>query len=235
MNHAFIDRLQWLAPLEPDDRALLQTLGDDIRHVGSKRDVISDGEQPNHVHLMISGWAARYKILPDGKRQITAFLLPGDFCDAHITMLKRMDHGIGALGPVDVAYISRNKMDELAGRPAIAKALWFASLIDEGVLRAWIVNLGRRDAAQGVAHLMCELHARLKNVSAATDTGFDCPLSQAELGDALGLTPVHVNRVLRLLREEGALNFQRSKVVILDLAKLQQFAGFDPSYLHMQG
>ena len=138
---------------------------------------------------MLSGWAARYKLLPDGTRQITAFLIPGDFCDLHVTILREMDHGILALSPATIAYIPHQAMQDLPlNRPALARALWWATLVDEAVLRAWIVTIGRRDAHEGVAHLLCELHARMRNVGLVEEGAFSLPLTQEELADALGLT-----------------------------------------------
>ncbi len=228
-------KLQTLTRLSDDDRALLDTLLADVRTFAAGADIISEGDRPEFVHLMVSGWSCRFKLLPDGTRQITAFLLPGDFCDAHITLLRQMDHGIGALSPSTVAFIPRGKMIELIDRPAIARALWWASLVDEGVLRAWIVNMGRRDAFRRVAHLFCELHARLRNVGRITSTGFECPATQEDLGDALGLTPVHVNRVLKRLRDQDLVSFRQGVVVIRDLEALHVAADFDPNYLHLAG
>lgn len=126
-------------------------------------------------------------------------------------------------------------MDELLARPLIARALWLAGLVDESALRAWTVSLGKRDAAERLAHLICELFVRLGIAGSDRTDGFDLPLTQEELGDALGLTPVHVNRVLRHLREAGLMSFKNRTVEIVDFPKLQKVAGFDPGYLHAAG
>ena len=235
MDHPLIEKLQTVSDLPDEDVALLQGVRANVRSFAANCDVISDGDRPDHVHLMMAGWSCRYKLLADGSRQITAFLLPGDFCDAHITLLKQMDHGIATLEPAEVAFIPRDVMRAMTDRPAIARALWWASLVDEGVLRAWIVNLGRREAMERVAHLMCELHARLSNVGRVVATGFACPLTQDELADATGLTPVHVNRVLRRLREDGLMTLKQGFAAITDLRGLQRVAGFTPAYLHLEG
>ncbi|MEG3085999.1 Crp/Fnr family transcriptional regulator [Sphingomonas sp. PB4P5] len=233
MTHPLIKKLQSVGNLAEDDLDLLGDLTADVRDFGARRDIIREGEKPDHVHLMLEGWSCRYQLVPDGGKQITAFLLPGDFCDVHITMFREMDHSIGTLGAAKVAFIARELMLEMTERPGIARALWWASLVDEAVLRAWIVNFGRRDSFQRVAHLICELYARLRNVGLATEDVFDLPLTQEDLSDALGLTPVHVNRVLKRLREEGMMTFKRQQISILDVRKLQTAAGFDPSYLHL--
>lgn len=219
--------------LSADDHVLLLTLCDDVRSVPARHDIIREGERPEYVNLIIEGWACRAKVLRDGSRQITAFLLPGDFCDAHVTLFGAMDHNITALTDCKVAFVPRAKMDELSERPRLARALWWASLVDEAVLRAWIVNLGRRDAFDRIGNLICELHRRLANVGLTIDGEFEMPLTQEELADALGLTSVHINRTLKRLREEGLLTLRHKRLVILDVPRLQRIVGFDPNYLHL--
>jgi CRP-like cAMP-binding protein len=235
MIHSLIRKLQTLGPLPDDDVALLEQLAGDAQEFAARRDIIGVGDKPDHVHLLLKGWACRYQVLPDGGRQITAFLVPGDFCDVHTTIFGAMDHSIAALGPATVAFIARPRMLELTERPSIARALWWASLVDEAVLRAWIVNLGRRDAFERISHLVCEMHARLDNVGMIAGEEFSLPLTQEELGDALGLTPIHVSRVLKRLREEGLMGFKRRQITILDIGRLREIAGFDPNYLHLTG
>src|SRR5262249_27358133 len=141
---------------------------------GSKRDIISEGQRPDHLHLIVQGWAARYRILSGGSRQITAFLLPGDFCDLHASILKHMDHGITAVTNCKIAWIASDRFDQLtAEHPRLTRSLWWGTLLDESILRAWIVNLGRRDAYQRIAHLICELHCRLSMIGLAEDDRFD--------------------------------------------------------------
>lgn len=231
-----ISKLEVVASLSEEDRHVLWELCGDVREVPARRDILSDGERPDHIHIILGGWAARYKMLRNGSRQITAFLIPGDFCDLHVTILRQMDHGIFTLTPATVAYIPHQAMQDLPlDRPALARALWWATLVDEAVLRAWIVNIGRRDAYQGVAHLLCELHARMWNVGLVDEGRFSLPLTQEELADALGLTPVHVNRVLQRLRKEGLITLEARLLTVEDPAALRETAGFDPSYLHERG
>jgi len=176
----------------------------------------------------------RYKLLPDGGRQIMAYLVPGDFCDLHVSILGEMDHGIGALSACEVAYISRRTVEDLTtNRPAITRALWWATLVDEGTLREWLVNMGRRPADQQMAHLFCELLVRLQSVGLATQTSYEFPLTQAELADTLGVSDVHVNRMLQQLRADGLITLQGKRLTIPDVERLHEFAGFDPNYLHL--
>ncbi|MFL6845020.1 MAG: Crp/Fnr family transcriptional regulator [Allosphingosinicella sp.] len=227
-------KLETVVDLPREDREALASLLGDARPMGARRNVIREGDKPNHVHLVVEGWAARYKLLPDGGRQITAFLIPGDFCDLHVTILSEMDHSITTLTPARVAFIPRAAMDALTDRPHIARAFWWATLVDEAVLRAWLVNVGRRDAQQAIGHLICELYVRLRNVGLVTDHSFELPLTQEEIGDALGLTPVHVNRVLQRMRSDGLISFKRGSVTIHEYARLEKASGFNPNYLHIE-
>ncbi|HEX8514518.1 MAG TPA: Crp/Fnr family transcriptional regulator [Allosphingosinicella sp.] len=234
-SSALVTKLESVARLTLEDRSALAALSDGSREMGARRNVIREGERPDFVHLMVEGWAARYKLLADGTRQITAFLIPGDFCDLHVTILGEMDHSITTLTRAKVAFIPRSKMDSLTERPGLVKAFWWATLVDEAVLRAWIVNVGRRDAYEAIGHLMCELYVRMKNIGLTDDHCFELPLTQEELGDALGLTPVHVNRVLQRLRAENLISFKGGLLTIRDYRALEEASGFNANYLHITG
>jgi CRP-like cAMP-binding protein len=230
-----IARLETVADLRDEDRALLAALCRDVRPVSAKRNIISEGERPEFVHLVVEGWAARYKLLDNGARQIVALLIPGDFCDLHTTILGKMDHGIVAVTPCQVAYIPPAQIDELTSHHnGLTKALWWSTLVDEGVLRSWVVNAGRRDAFQRIAHLMCEIHLRMQMIGLVSDDKLDLPLTQDELADATALTPVHVNRTLQRLRNEGLITFRGGELTVLNVRELTRVAGFDPSYLHIK-
>ena len=229
-----VTRLESVCRLSELDRSALSALCRNPRDMGARRNVIREGERPDHVHLMVEGWAARYKLLPDGARQITAFLIPGDFCDLHVTILGEMDHSIITLTRAKVAYIPRSEMDALTERPGLVRAFWWATLVDEAVLRSWIVNVGRRDAFEAIGHLMCELYVRMKNIGLADDHVFELPLTQEELGDALGLTPVHVNRVLQRMRSDALISFKGGWLTIHNYRALEKASGFNPNYLHIQ-
>lgn len=230
-----IARLEIVADLRDEDKALLAGLYDDVRDVAAKRDIISEGERPDHVHLIVEGWAGRYKTLPNGSRQIVALLIPGDFCDLHTAILGQMDHGIVAITKCRVAYISSRELDRLtADHNGLTKALWWSTLVDEAVLRSWVVNAGRRDAYQRIAHLLCEMHVRMKMIGLVSEDRFDLPLTQEELADSAALTPVHTNRTLQRLRREGLIELRSGVLTVLDVPGLREAAGFDPSYLHIK-
>lgn len=234
LDTPLVAKLQTRARLDDEDRDSLNALYADAREIGARRSIIREGERPDHVHLMVEGWAARYKLLPDGARQITAFLIPGDFCDLHVTILGEMDHGISTLTRSRVAFIPRSRMEALTQRPSLAKAFWWSTLVDEAVLRSWIVNIGRRDAFEAIGHLICELYVRMKNIGLVDGQRFDLPLTQEEIGDALGLTSVHVNRVLQRLRSEDLISFRQGLLTIRDYRALETASGFNPNYLHIE-
>ena len=233
-DNALIARFETFVDLSEDEKALLAALYGDVRAFMPKEHIIREGDRPEEVHLVIEGWAARYKLLPDGSRQIVAFLLPGDFCDLHVAVLGHMDHSIVAITRCRVAFVPNTKMNELTSdHNGLTKALWWSTLVDEAVLRSWVVN-GRRDAYQKIAHLLCELHVRLKQIGLVTDGRFDLPLTQEEIADATGLTAVHTNRTLQRLRREGLIELRSQILTVFDAAALGEAAGFDPSYLHIK-
>ena len=228
-------KLTTVADLNAEDVKPLLDAAQDVLTVPAKRDIIADGERPEHVHVIVDGWAARYKLLPDGTRQIVAFLIPGDFCDLHVAVLGKMDHGIVAITKCRVAYIPAAELDSITATDnSLTKAMWWAGLVDEAVLRSWIVNHGRRDALARIAHLLCELHQRMSLVGLVNENRFSLPLTQDVISDAVGLTAVHTNRTIQTLRGERLIDFERGALTVLDVERLQQVAGFDPSYLHIK-
>lgn len=233
MANRFIDKLRGYGPLSAEDVDALARATARSRKIAARKDLIREGDRPGPVFVILDGWACRYKILPSGTRQVLAYLMPGDSCDLHVGLLAEMDHGIQTITPALVATIDRGDMDALLERHrAIEKAMYVAQLVDEGTMRAWITSMGRRASIERVAHLMCELYLRARNIGLAPDTEFALPLSQLLLADSLGMTPVHLNRVLKELRLSGAMTLRRGSLLITDPSKLIQIAGFDENYLH---
>lgn len=229
-------KLSRFAPLSASDRRLLDTLTETEELFRTDTDIVSEGMVPRSVFLLQDGMAVRYRNLPDGRRQILTFLIPGDLCDPHIFLLRAMDHSIGTLTPVRVSPIPRQGlMETFATRPRLSAALWWASLQEEAMLRERIVSLGRRDARGRIAYLVCELLWRHAAIGQADGEAFRLPLTQTQLGDALGLTPVHVNRVLRDFREQRLIAMEGRLLRVLDVAALQNIAAFDDAYLHFEG
>lgn len=234
LENPLIRKLEVFAALGEDDRQLLDQLIGESLVIEARVDLITEGDTPTHVQLILEGFACRYKVLPDGRRQIMAYLIPGDFCDLHVFILKEMDHSIGALSRCRVVRIPRSKVLELTERPAIGRAFWWAALVDEATLREWLVNVGARSAAERVAHLLYEVLLRLRVVGLANGGSYELPITQTDLADTVGLSAVHVNRVLRRLREEGLISVHRGRLIISDAERLRQFSGFDANYLHLE-
>lgn len=220
------------ADLSEDDIARLDQIAAGTVTVARRRDLISEGENPTHVHLIREGYACRYKVLEDGSRQIMAWLLPGDICDLHIAILGEMDHGIATLTQCDVAFVPVETVYELTMSPQINRALWWNTLSDEAILREWLVNIGGRSATQRVAHLFCELLARLHMVERATENAFHYPATQRDLADSLGMSVVQANRSLQALKDEGLIAQTGRTLRVLDVDALRTFSGFNPNYLH---
>lgn len=233
MPNSLAKKLQRFVTLSADERAALAGFATEVTLHEGGTDLILQGDQPSRVHLLVEGWGCRYKLLPDGRRQIVAYLVPGDLCDVQVFVLRRMDHSIGVLGDAKVALISPGRMlDAMERHPRIARALWWATLVDEATLREWIVNIGRRAPYERIAHLLCELWVRLDNVGLTEGGRFKLPLTQSEIGDTVALTPVTVNRVLQRLRRAGLITFHDGELTILDAEQLATLSGFDPIYLH---
>ncbi|RZI54086.1 MAG: Crp/Fnr family transcriptional regulator [Pseudomonas sp.] len=233
MTNRFVEKLRGFSPLADADVAELVALTSRSRVSKTRHDLICEGDRPGPVFVMIEGWACRYKILSSGTRQVLAFLMLGDACDLHIGLLAEMDHSIQTITPARFATIERVDMDELMiRRPAIAKAMYIAQLVDEGTMRAWITSMGRRTSIERVAHLMCELYLRARDIAMTGEATLTLPLSQVLLADALGMTSVHINRVLEDLRIAGAMTLHRGSLEVSDPDKLVRIAGFDDGYLH---
>jgi CRP-like cAMP-binding protein len=228
-------RLDAFTRLSSDDKAAIAKISNTSRVIAPRRDLIREGENPKFAHLMLDGWACRYKTLPDGRRQIVAFFVPGDFCDLNVYVLRQMDHSVGAITRLSVADISREDMDRLTARyPRVAQALWWEALVNAAIQREWTFNVGQRTAYERIAHLLTELFLRLRTVKMTNGTSCDFPLTQNDLADATGLTAVHVNRTLQELRRDGLIELERRQLTILDMQRLMEAAMFNSNYLHLE-
>ena len=234
MVPALLSRLEAFTRLSTEDKAALAKLSKVSRVVAPRRDLIREGEEPKYVHLMVDGWACRYKTLPDGRRQVVAFFVPGDFCDLNVYILRQMDHSIGAITRLAVADISPEDMNNLTTHhPRITQGLWWESLVQHAIQREWTLNLGQRTAYERIAHLFVELFLRLRTVGLTRNGSCDFPLTQVDIADATGLTPVHVNRTLQELRRDELIVLERKQLEIPDLKRLTDVAMFNPNYLHL--
>lgn len=233
MSNAFIRHLSGYAVLSENEITLLAAACKNVRELPAGAHLIREGDEPDPVFVILEGWACGYKILPDGGRQIISFMLPGDFCDIHIAILQAIDHNIVTLTKARVATLPRSEMEALIqARPTLTQAFWWSQLVDQSISRSWIVSMGRRKSIERVAHLMCELYIRMRNIGLASEDECAMPLTQLVLADALGLTPVHVNRVLRALKTAKVMELSRGSLRIIDSESLARVAGFDRNYLH---
>lgn len=227
-------KLQQFTTLSAEEHDALRRISANTHLIDARRDLIREGDKPRFVHLVVSGWACRYKTLPDGKRQIVGLFLPGDFCDLNVYVLKQMDHNIGAISRLKVARIMPDEMESLTSRfPRITQALLWHELVASATQREWLLNIGQRSAYERLAHLLVEVFLRLRSVKLTVGGTCDFPLTQTDLGDATGLTPVHVNRMLQELRSDGLIELGRKQLRILDLHLLMAAAMYNPNYLHL--
>jgi CRP-like cAMP-binding protein len=219
---------------EHEEAVLRDAIGETEELRGGRTIVRADTSLSQST-LVFDGLVARYKDLRDGQRQILEIHVAGDFVDLHGFLLKRLEHHVGTLSPVRVAYFPHERLRRITEEePHLARMLWFSTLVDAAIQREKILSVGRRSAIARVAHLMCELAVRLETVGLAADGRFALPLTQLDLADATGLTSVHVNRMLRKLRDEGVLTFRGGEVAIHDRDRLEQVGEFDPNYLYLE-
>lgn len=236
MGDRFVRKLRNGARLTPEDETLLLGLLHSQRRIDARRDILVEGTAPRALTLILDGWACGYRLLENGKRQIVALYLPGDLCGPFGALPRRQDHMLASLNQVRFAALPLAALREVSqGSPRIAEALWWDLLMVAGIGRERIVSLGRRTAAERLGHLLCELHLRLQLVGLADDKGCEFPLTQADIADALGLTPVHVNRSLQDLRSSGLISLSGRRLTLHDLDALRCAALFDPAYLHLGG
>ena len=230
-----IRKLESIAEISEVDREALASLPVQVRSLDADEDVVREGDAPSVCCLLLDGFMHRYKVLPDGKRQILAIHTPGDVPDLQSLFLRHLDHNLAATVPSKAGFITHEALRALMRKhPALMELFWRDTLIDAAIFREWIVAMGQRSARGHLAHLLCEVFTRLQAVGLTVDHSCSLPLTQAELGDALGLSTVHVNRTLQALRGEGLIELQHSRLTILDWARLKEVAQFDPAYLHLR-
>jgi CRP-like cAMP-binding protein len=230
-----IHKLESILVLSEDEKDVLRTISGTIKTVGPRQDLVREGDRPHECCLVLEGFVYRYKLTTEGKRQIFSFHIPGDIPDLQSLHIDVMDHSLSSLCATKALFIPHETVCDLMRRcPRIADAFWRDTLIDAAVFREWILNLGRREAYGRMAHLLCELYVRLKAVGLTNGNGYAFPLTQAEFGDALGLSTVHVNRTLQDLRGEGLITLRNGSVTVLDWDRLKEAGEFDPTYLHLR-
>jgi len=229
-------KLSVFVALSEEEVAVLERL-QECRHsfvVG--RDMVHQGQSNQAAYILSSGWVCSYKIQADGTRQIVDFQVPGDFLGLRSVLLRTSDHGFEPIVDIEAAEVmTSDLLEAFAQAPRLATAILWAASRDEAMVVEHLVGIGRRDANARMAHFLLELGSRLALVDMGSKKGYDCPLTQYHLADVLGLSAVHVNRVLRQLRENGLLTFRDGHVTFQNYDGLVDLAEFDPAYLDQSG
>jgi CRP-like cAMP-binding protein len=228
---AWVRRLSGFTALTLEDKQVLSELSASARLWASQEALAKIGDSSDRLFVVLSGLACRFKLLPDGRRQILSLMLPGDMCDPRHLLLTRLDHSISALVPSGIATLTLGSLQRIERNANLDMATNRYALSQQSISREWLVNVGHRTAFERVGHLICEIYTRLESVGLTHAHTFDLPLTQAEIGDTLALSSVHVNRTLMELRRLKLVTFQNRTVSIHDFATLTAATGFDSGYL----
>jgi CRP-like cAMP-binding protein len=228
-------KLDSIFSLTDDERQAIENLPMQLVLIKEGQDIVREGDRPSRSCLLLSGFACVYKVTGDGKRQIAGFSIPGDIPDLQSLHLEVLDNSIGTLTPCQVGFITHDALRDICERyPRITAAFWRETLIDAAIFREWVMNVGRREAYSRMAHVFCELLVRLRAVGLAKDHACDLPITQAEFADALGVSTVHINRVLQEMRANGLIELSGDRLNVPDWETLKRAGDFDPTYLHLK-
>jgi CRP-like cAMP-binding protein len=231
-----VRKLEYRANFSAADRVALLGLPHVVKNLEPHHYVVRERDKATHCCLMLSGFSVRHKIVAGGLRQIIAIHMKGEMVDLQNSLLGVADHSVQMLTAGKVAMIPREEILRIAfERPEVGRAMWLDTLVDASIFREWIANVGRRDARTRLAHLLCEFGMRLKHAGLGEETGYTLPMTQEQLGDATGLTSVHVNRTLKALEAEGLIERLSPRAITIgDWKKLAGTGDFDSGYLHMR-
>ena len=230
-----VDKLRQWRDLSEEDEAALLALPYRLIKYRPQEYLVREGDTPQSSCLMLSGFSVRQKVAGNGGRQVFAIHMRGDLADLQNSLLGRADHNLQAVTHVEAAMIPVQLIQEIAfERPEIGRSMWFETLVESSIFREWTLNVGRRDARSRMAHLLCEFALRFEAAGLGRREGYELPMTQEQLADSLALTPVHTNRMLMILAEEGLISREQRSVRILDWDRLQDVGDFEPAYLHLK-
>jgi CRP-like cAMP-binding protein len=233
--NTLIRRLDTITSLSDQEKNGILNLPAKLTHLPADADIFREGDRPSQCCLVVEGFLSRYKMLADGTRQIMAFYIRGDLPDLLSLHIEVMDHSLATMVPSTAAFIPHDAIRKLIQEhPGIGNALWRDTLIDASVFREWIVNVGSRDAYSRIAHLICEMFFRMRAVGLTNGNSFGFPITQTEIGEATGLSTVHVNRSIMDLRKDGLITLDKGRCTIPDLERLEQAGLFHSNYLHLK-
>jgi CRP-like cAMP-binding protein len=234
-HNPLVAKLSGFAPLSRDDVGVLEALCSKEERVNAGVNLVDEGKASRRS-FVITHLACRYRLMADGHRQILTLLIPGDFYDLHASLLSVADHSVVTMAPTRLATIERDKVFEIVEHhPRIGAALWWSAMQEAAMLRERIVMLGRQKVRVRVAYLFCELLWRLDAIGLSQGHSFRLPLTQGDIADTLGLTSVHVNRVLQALRREGLITLANRRLTLHHIDRLQSLAQLNQDYLHLTG
>ncbi len=235
VHDVLIHKLTEHSRIDPEDETAVRSLAVRMRELQPDEDLLAEDSKSDTVALVIDGLIARYHTRSNGKRQYLSFHMSGDLPDAQALFLEQRDHALCSIGRARVGLIGREELLELIkARPSVGFAVWRGTLIDGAIVRAAIANLGARPGRTRMAHLFCELYYRARSAGIARQGSCRLPLNQSQLGDALAMSLVTVNRTLQTLRRTGAMQFRNGQITIHDWSRLAEIANFDPSYLRIR-
>ncbi len=235
--HPLVRKIESVAlfDLTDTEREALRALPLQVADYDAHTDVVREHDRPTRCFTVLEGIAAAYKTTEEGRRQVTAYYVPGDVPDFQSLHLDVLDCNIGAVTTLRIGSVSHTVIREMfKAHPRLAEVFWRTTLIEGSLAREWMLNNGQRETYARMAHLFCELMLRMDAVGLVSDKSLPLPLTQIELSDALGVTPVHVNRVLKELRDHNLISLNNGRLTIHDWDKLVQVADFDPIYLHLR-
>jgi CRP-like cAMP-binding protein len=230
---ALVKRLRTSTDLSEEDIKAIQALPIRVKEYAAEQTVVRDGQRPTECCLIVDGFCLRSKTITSGRRQILSIHIAGEIPDLMSLYLEVMDHDLMTLTPCTLGFISHQAMRQLYRRQTnVGEIFWRDTLIDAAMFREWIVNVGQRPAPARLANVIVELRERLRAIGKVTGNSFDMPLTQEQIGEALGITGVHANRVIKQMRQDGILELSRGRVTVFDEFRLMELADFDNRYLH---
>jgi CRP-like cAMP-binding protein len=233
-RNPLVAKLLQFTPLSDEEIRVLEVLCSREERFKGSVDILVEGAAPRSAFVVTRGMACRYRLLADGRRQVLTFFIPGDFIDMHVLLLNSIDHFISTIGETRLAAIDRiTVIDIVALHPRIKAAFWWSARQEDAMMRERIVALGRRNARGRVAYLLCELVWRQRAISRSEGHAIRLPLTQTDLADALGLTPISVNRILQAFRREQLITLRQRRLTLCDVARLQTISGLAPDYLQL--